>query len=486
MNRFVFLLIIFLCMIIAGCSQDKEKQNTQTESDGVEKELNASTNDVDNPSDGEAGTENTSASTLITDFLDVEPAQTVEEIASMPPGQLTKDFTIEKETSMWNTIEVPKEIREEFLLETKPIIQSTNDPEVIYRSIMHLLGGAKYEELVSPFITYSPSFAEPILPEPYEITEGGKEVTQPAKALILLDASSSMLLQADGRLKMDTAKIAVKSFAMTVGKESEVSLYVYGHKGTQNKSDKELSCGTIEEVYPLGKYAEKKFNEAVDDVKANGWTPLAEAIKQARLDHENTTDDITVYIVSDGAETCGGDPVAEAKAFSELAKDRHVNVIGFQVDKEAESQLKAVAEAGNGTYMAADSLEEMTVGISKMWFPSDLDLVSLVYASPIGWPEAMALKKVLDYASNSKKAIQVENERFIGAARLLQEEGLIDKDMMDSVLKHITHQKETYDELIGELETEKRQLVDDEVKRIVTKIEDYQARVRTLKEENKE
>jgi len=298
-----------------------------------------------------------------------------------------------------------------------------------------------------------------------------------------LDASSSMLLQADGRLKMDTAKSVVKSFATTIGQNSEVSLYVYGHAGTQNKSDKELSCGTIDEVYQLGKYDEKKFNESVDGIKASGWTPLAEALKRSRLDHENTSEDITVYIVSDGAETCGGDPVAEAKAFSALSTDRHVNVIGFQVDQEAESQLKAVAVAGNGTYLAADSLDEMTAGISKLWLPSDIDLVTLVYKKPVGWPHAMALRTVSDHANKTKNAIRVESERFIGGARLLEDEGLIDGTVSEELIELIKSQKEQYMRLIEKLDDEKRQLINDEVDRINKKIDDYHDRMKSLKEE---
>lgn len=115
----------------------------------------------------------------------------------------------------------------------------------------YLLGGAQYKELVEPLITYHPTFSEPLMPEPYEMNEQGEQTKQPSKALILLDAISSMLLYADGRLKMDTEKSAVKSFAMMIGEKSEVSLYVYGHRDTQSSSDKTLSCGTIEEVYPL-------------------------------------------------------------------------------------------------------------------------------------------------------------------------------------------------------------------------------------------
>ena len=57
----------------------------------------------------------------------------------------------------------------------------------------------------------------------------------------------------------------------------------------------------------MDKYEEKSFSEAVDHVQAKGWTPLANAIKKVREDTQGSSEAIIVYIVSDGAETCGGD-----------------------------------------------------------------------------------------------------------------------------------------------------------------------------------
>lgn len=462
----VYLSIIF-GILLTGCVKDSEPLTTEAEKKA----------DSTVVTKGQSDLREQSELTLI------KIADSVEEMASLPSGQLTKDFTVDQETSIWSKTELPEEIKGAFLKEIKSMPGSTKDPKQLHSVFIKLLGSPIYGEYVNPLAVFHPSFTEPILPEPHELKEEGVKTVSPSKALILLDASSSMLLQADGRLKMDTAKTAVKSFAATIGQDSEISLYVYGHAGTQNKSDQELSCGTIDEVYPLGEYDEKKFNESVDAVKASGWTPLAEAIKQVRLDHEDTTEDITVYIVSDGAETCGGDPVAEAKAFSELAKDRHVNVIGFQVDQKAESQLKAVAEAGNGSYLAADTLDEMTVGISKLWLPSDVDLATLVFKKPIGWPQATALRTVSDYADKTKNAIRVESERFIGAARLLEEEGLIDGTVKDELIELINNQREKYMQLIEELNEEKRQLINDEVDRISNKVDDYHERMKALKEE---
>ncbi len=353
----------------------------------------------------------------------------------------------------------------------------------MHRALIHFIGGAQYKEIVPPLIDFSPSFKEPILPEPQEIQGDSEQTPIPTNGVILLDASSSMLLQADGKLKMETAKSAVKGFASMMGKESDLSLYVYGHAGTQNKSDKALSCSTIDEIYPLAVYDEKKFDEAVDQVKASGWTPLAGAIKQAHTDHEDTDADITLYIVSDGAETCDGDPIAEAESFAELAQDRHVNVIGFQVDQTAEDQLKKVAEAGNGTYMAADTLEEMTSSIAKVWLPSDLDLATLVYQTPIGWPEAMAYETVRRSSDKITFAINTENDRFAGAAALLEEEELIDEQTAQDLLEIIENTRTEYHDMMKVTEDKKRAMIKTEVDRITALVDAYKIRMEDLKKE---
>ncbi|VDG99138.1 Mg-chelatase subunit ChlD [Lysinibacillus sphaericus] len=465
------LIILSACIMLAGCSKDEEPDEEKVTSVVHEDDKNSTKKEVE---DEEKETEA---------FIKEAQATTPEELAQLSPGTLTKDFTIEQETSMWSKREVPSEIKENFLTEMKSITESTKDPEELHGALIHLLGGAQYGELVQPLIDFSPSFKEPILPEPREIQGDEAQKSIPTNGIILLDASSSMLLQADGKLKMDTAKSAVKGFASMMGKESDLSLYVYGHAGTQNKSDKALSCGTIDEIYPLASYDEKKFDEAVDQVKASGWTPLADAIKQARLDHEGTDSDITLYIVSDGAETCDGDPIAEAKSFAELAKDRHVNVIGFQVDQTAEDQLKKVAEVGNGTYMAADSLEEMTSNIAKVWLPSDLDLATLVYQKPVGWPEAMAYETVRRSSDKITFAINTESDRFAGATTLLEKEEFIDEQTAQELLDIIENTRTKYRDMMDAKKEEKRSLIQTEVDRITTLVDDYKERMENLKKE---
>ena len=64
-------------------------------------------------------------------------------------------------------------------------------------------------------------------------------------------------------------------------------------------------------------------------------------------------------MVSDGIETCGGDPVKAAKELNRSDIKAVVNIIGFDLDDEGQRQLKAVADAGGGEYSSVDSKVEL-------------------------------------------------------------------------------------------------------------------------------
>lgn len=475
---------MLISIIISGCASKEVKSKKEVDIEKqspVQETISVEEKGMEESESGLAQENEKETVTIEPPLPELIIATSVEEMIDLPVGRLTEDFTVEQETSMWVSKEVPSKIRPEFLEVMGRFLQNEKDPQVIHEVLITYLGSSQYGNLVEPLYTYSPTFKEPLLPEPYEVNDGGEKEEAPTNAIILLDASSSMLLPTDGRLKMDVAKSAVSSFAQTMGQKSDISLYAYGHKGTQDDRDKELSCTGIEEVYPLGEYKEDSFEKTLDKVLAKGWTPLAGAIAAARKDHEATKEDITLYIVSDGEETCGGDPVAEAKKFAEEHPDGKVNVIGFQVDNNAESQLKAVAKAGNGSYLGADTLEEMTGQMTKLWLPSDLDLVSLIYQKPIGWPHTMARDKVHKYHEKIKDAIRVEELRISGAVALLKKEELIDEQQQAELESLVDEKAKSYRRLIEEQANEKLDLVDSEVDRIVKKIDDYQERMNELK-----
>ncbi|QKG83174.1 VWA domain-containing protein [Kroppenstedtia pulmonis] len=236
-------------------------------------------------------------------------------------------------------------------------------PEEAYKRLLPLFA-EDYQPIVKKLDRFNTTFKlEGETPEGVKGPDGkNTEEGKPLHVSILLDASGSMAGRVDGRMKMDLAKAAVERFASSLPEHAKVSLQVYGHKGSNAKKDKPVSCKSVEEVYPLGEYQEKKFSQSLNQFQPTGWTPLAASMKRAKTDLEGAGEkDATnlVYIVSDGVETCGGDPVKEAKNLNKSDIQAIVNIIGFDVDDAGQRALKEAAKAGGGEYVTADSEQDL-------------------------------------------------------------------------------------------------------------------------------
>ena len=86
-----------------------------------------------------------------------------------------------------------------------------------------------------------------------------------------------------------------------------------------------------------------------------------------QLDYENNQ--ATVILVSDGEESCGGDPCEMAKQLEAMGVDFTVHVVGFGVSAEqAENGLACIAKNTGGQYKTASdaaSLKEALTGMVK-------------------------------------------------------------------------------------------------------------------------
>ncbi|MBM4761137.1 VWA domain-containing protein [Bacillus sp. B15-48] len=175
---------------------------------------------------------------------------------------------------------------------------------------------------------------------------------------ILIDASGSMAAQVGNKTRMDVAKEAVLEFARQVPEEATISLRVYGHEGSSKEVDKELSCRSTETIFNA-QFENAAFQIALDQVNPVGWTPIALALESVNEDIPESADEVIVYVVSDGIETCHGDPVQEAKKLVSADIQTVVNIIGFDVDHEGQKLLKEVADAGNGEFTYVQSEREL-------------------------------------------------------------------------------------------------------------------------------
>ncbi|MCM3123031.1 MULTISPECIES: VWA domain-containing protein [unclassified Mesobacillus] len=407
-----------------------------------------------------------------------------ENLKELKPGTMVDDLTYEKdiEDIGFNTPELEPELKNKLPDELDQLAQGTDDLETIKKALISLLASPHYKQVIEKADAYEPYFEEPYLPDP-EKTEGPEETKAAEKAIILLDASSSMLQQSGGRVKMDIAKDAVKSFAKTISQSAEVSLVVYGHQGSDSDSDKEVSCSGIEEVFPMGKYSKENFNGAVDSFESKGWTPLAGAIEKAAEMTAGDEGNITIYIVSDGAETCDGDPIQASKELVVNNANHSVNIIGFDVDSKAEDQLKAVAEAGNGKYFKAEDPEELKNTIQYEWLPSTLDLAFAFTMAPDGWDMVEEYKVAEKYPLELWTIGRKEAHRIIDAAAIMAENDWITDEQYSELRDWGFERSEAMKELHYSMSKANREKADAKSKEIRQRVDEWVAKMKELKKE---
>lgn len=175
-----------------------------------------------------------------------------------------------------------------------------------------------------------------------------------SKAMLILDASSSMLEDdADGP-RIDAAKKASKDLVESLPGTAQMGLMVYGAKESDAPDNREKGCKDIETLAPVGEIDKDKFNKAIDGVTPKGYTPMGNSLREAakELGDEGQR---SIILVSDGIDSCAPPPVCEvAKELAEEGVDLAIHTVGFKVDEDARKELQCIADAGKGQFLEAD------------------------------------------------------------------------------------------------------------------------------------
>jgi hypothetical protein len=191
-------------------------------------------------------------------------------------------------------------------------------------------------------------------------TTGSSEMKK-TNILVIFDASGSMAQKVGSVSKIDAAKSAVKRFIDSLNNENmNISLMVYGHKGSNSQSDKTYSCSQIDVIYPLGPLDKNQFKNVIDTFSPTGWTPIAGALDKAPgvfVGQEGQNNHI--ILISDGLEQCDGNPVQSAQKLKDSSFKLIVDIIGFNIASSDQAQLKNIATATGGNFINATNEEEI-------------------------------------------------------------------------------------------------------------------------------
>lgn len=176
---------------------------------------------------------------------------------------------------------------------------------------------------------------------------------------LVLDASGSMNGKiAGGGAKIDAAKQAVADMAKNLDGSINLSLRAYGHQYHR----REKNCKDTSVLVPFGPASAVASVVAskARGLTAQGYTPITYVLGLAADDLKGLPGKRSVILVSDGKETCEGDPCLLAKKLAEADADLTIHTVGFGVDGQTRAQLQCIANVGRGKYYDANSALELT------------------------------------------------------------------------------------------------------------------------------
>lgn len=218
--------------------------------------------------------------------------------------------------------------------------------------------------LLTHGVDYRTCFTETPLSDTQAPEQGKGEVAQ--QALIAIDSSGSMAGLVAGRPKMAIAKAAAQAFAEQLSADSRVGLVIFGHEGTNTAAAKGASCSAGAKLVVPPTTDRSQIASGLAALKPAGWTPLAAAIRSAAEGFDAASAGPRVlYVVSDGLETCGGDPVDAARVANQGAQKLIVNVIAFGVPTAEQAGLRQVASAGGGAFIVAQDAESLKAALRQ-------------------------------------------------------------------------------------------------------------------------
>jgi hypothetical protein len=217
-----------------------------------------------------------------------------------------------------------------------------------------------------PTATAQPTAAA-LLPATVVVTaaDDATFVNTPANIEIIVDASGSMLAQAEGS---DKQRWQVAQEALTTlinsGAISERSYVVVRTYGRRRGND----CTDLEVAQGLSRFNAESLSGVIAGITPaiGGMTPLGASLHAAADDLQAAEGSTAVILVTDGLESCNGDPVAEALTFAGGSDQRKVHVIGFTIDQQdARDKLRQIAEAGKGLYFDAGSSAQLAEALRQ-------------------------------------------------------------------------------------------------------------------------
>lgn len=224
---------------------------------------------------------------------------------------------------------------------------------------------------------------------------------------VILDASGSMLQRLGSQRRIEIAKeMLTRLVQETIPAGVPFALRVFGKEEGSCRSDLEIPLQPIDSAAATQRIASI-------EAQNNAKTAIAASLEQSSSDLAGATGERLLVLITDGDETCGGDPAAAIAALEEAGMPVTVNIVGFAID---DNRLRAAfrqwSELGGGGYFDGQDAEGLDRAVREAFEPHFvvLDAAGQTIGRGVVGGEAVELMAG-DYTVRSRgRSMQVEIE----------------------------------------------------------------------------
>ncbi len=197
-----------------------------------------------------------------------------------------------------------------------------------------------------------------------------EHTNEPINILFLLDCSFSMKEKmGDHMQKMEAAKQVLQNALARIPGDVNIGLRVFG-LGDVGSSRGFFAddCRQTALLVPLGQGNRRAIIEQVRNIRAFGMTPLEFALEQAaESDFAGAQGKKIIILISDGADTCGGDPCRFIRMLPAYGIKIKVDVVGLDLKRDhvARDQLNCITQNSGGKYYDASTAGQLIDSVSE-------------------------------------------------------------------------------------------------------------------------
>jgi hypothetical protein len=169
---------------------------------------------------------------------------------------------------------------------------------------------------------------------------------------IILDASGSMKALLGKKSRWQTALDTLQDVLGKLPDDFNVGLRMYGHR---EPSTSPKTCTDSELVVSVRKLDRQAIMNRARTYRPKGETPLVYSALQAPADLKALGGG-TVILITDGEESCKGDPVKAAAELKDSGLDIRLSIVGFALNNpRTQSELAGFAQGTGGAFYSAQS-----------------------------------------------------------------------------------------------------------------------------------